>query len=652
MADLDAELLALAGDDTSSDEAETKLSTNHIKSESPSSTPRSPTGTSQRDSSSAKAGPAQKKVAKAVGSAKKSAKKGKRDDSEEEGEASSAPSSPNSLQSASMSESESDTSPGEAGDDGPVFPLENKYYSEADKAEIMSMSEIQREEILAERAQILERNLQDLHLRRLLQAREREEAKAAGLKKRKAGTADLDENQRKSSRQKTTLGGRKVGERSGPLEEYKRQREQRNIEIEQRKRDDGNAKDRRGRSSQERGYSDADAEGESEVEWDDKPRVGYPPSASPPKIEQLPADLRDFNRARVGRSNFAKVCFYPGFEKAIANCFLRVSVGQEKGQNVYRMAQIKYFTEGRPYAMEAPNGSLFVTNQYAMAALGKSEKELPFLACSDSNITEAELARYKRTLEFEQVPIATKSFLNSKVDDINGLINHRFTDQEIQEKLKRAGALQSRFSIIDRNAIANRRKDAVLQGDEAAIAKCDAELAALEGPKLAFGTSLTKESKGPKPPTQQEQLAIINRNNRKANTRDIRAAQIAEREAVRKANEAVARGEAVADTFARVKTRAKFHHDVNENKKTLAPPKVDELFEEGSDRSRAGTPLSVGGTSTPKKVGTPKPSGTPLLAARSLNGELKKKGGIPTFTKTTMDDEIIGAMDFGIEIEI
>lgn len=252
---------------------------------------------------------------------------------------------------------------------------------------------------------------------------------------------------------------------------------------------------------------------------------------------------------------------------------------------------------------------------------------------------------------FEQVPIATKSFLNTKVDDINGLINHRFTDQEIQEKLKRAGALQSRFSTIDRSAISNRRKEAVLQGDEAAIAKCDAELAALEGPKLAFGTSLTKESKGPKPPSQQELLAQVNRNNRKANARDIRAAQIAEREAVKKAHEAVARGEAVADSFARVKTRAKFHHDVNENKKTLAPPKGDDLFEEGSDRSRAGTPLSVTGTSTPRKVETPKRGCTPSLGVRPLNGQ-KKKGGIPTITKSSMDDEIIGALDFGIEIDI
>lgn len=46
------------------------------------------------------------------------------------------------------------------------------------------------------------------------------------------------------------------------------------------------------------------------------------------------------------------------------------------------------FTEGKPYAMEAPNGRSFVTNQYALVAHGKAEREFPFIACSDSPFTE------------------------------------------------------------------------------------------------------------------------------------------------------------------------------------------------------------------------------------------------------------------------
>lgn len=53
-----------------------------------------------------------------------------------------------------MSESESDTShdaPKDV-DDSVMFPIEGKFMSEKDKAEIMSMPELKREAILADRA--------------------------------------------------------------------------------------------------------------------------------------------------------------------------------------------------------------------------------------------------------------------------------------------------------------------------------------------------------------------------------------------------------------------------------------------------------------------------------------------------------------------
>ncbi len=37
--------------------------------------------------------------------------------------------------------------------------------------------------------------------------------------------------------------------------------------------------------------------------------------------------------------------------------------------------------------MEGPNGKSFPTNQYARVAIGKSEKDMPFIACSNSKFT-------------------------------------------------------------------------------------------------------------------------------------------------------------------------------------------------------------------------------------------------------------------------
>ena len=38
--------------------------------------------------------------------------------------------------------------------------------------------------------------------------------------------------------------------------------------------------------------------------------------------------------------------------------------------------------------MEGANGKPFSTNQYALVTVGKSEKEWPFIACSNSKFTE------------------------------------------------------------------------------------------------------------------------------------------------------------------------------------------------------------------------------------------------------------------------
>ena len=185
------------------------------------------------------------------------------------------------------------------------------------------------------------------------------------------------------------------------------------------------------------------------------------------------------------------------------------------------------------------------------------------------------------------------------------------------------------------------RERAVNRGDEAAIAKLDAELAALEGPKLAFGTKLYKPAPAPSSQemSQQDRLAELNRANRKANTEDVRKAQRAERKAERLAREAIERGEGFLDPFARVKTRAKTHYDVNAAKLPLHKPKaaVDELLDGKSDGSRGGTPMSRGGTPKPPvKNVTPK----------------KQQIGLPKVGRSCADDDILAAMDFGIEIDI
>ncbi|KAL4991034.1 hypothetical protein BDW68DRAFT_153192 [Aspergillus falconensis] len=598
--DLDAELLALAGDDASSDEEASppprKLSS---ASPAPSTSPRSPGPTSTMG---------RKGPAKPVRRPRKSHRD---EDEEEDGEISAA----DSLNSASMSESEapSDSEGSDAGveDEGPIYPYEKLYHSAQDKQEIMAMPEIQREQILSERAQEVDRHNQDLALRRLLASREREEARKAKKNKRKASAANLDEGNRKSSRQKTTLGGRKVGEASEAIEAYKRQREQKGKRDELRRRDT-TAKDHKAKSR----VSDEDADGESEVEWDDRER-----SPSPPK-DDPPAELRDIQRARVGRTNFAQVCFYPGFEDAMVGCYVRLNVGPNpNGVNEYRLAMITEIKEGKKYALEGANGRSFTTDQYAVLAHGKTMRAFPFVACSDSPFTEAEFNRWRQVMAIEDCKMPTKSQLAKKVMDINRLINHQFTPEELNEKLRKQGLLDTKTTFFKRVDIEKKLKIAQELGDDDEVGRLQVELANL-------GSSAKPRTE--KKLTEHERLAQLNLRNQKLNYENVRRAQIEERKASRKAAAAAARGEGSLNPFLRVKTRAKTHYDANES----AP------------KSENGSPSITAAPSTPNPD-TPARSSTP-----SNSQNKQSKGGGGKIRHRNMDDENIAALDLDIDIEI
>lgn len=223
------------------------------------------------------------------------------------------------------------------------------------------------------------------------------------------------------------------------------------------------------------------------------------------------------------------------------------------------------------------------------------------------------------------------SYLSAKCDGIHALLNRTWTAEQIEEKLRRSGVVATQHGVQVRERLIDARKTAVEDGDEAAIARIDQEIATLDGPKINYGGPVVPlKAPAPKVPTQQDRLAALNRANRKANQEEIRKAQLAEKKREQKLQEAVMRGEAVANPFARVKTRAKVVYDVTPTAKA-----VDDLFGEASDISRAATPVP------------------PLAAAATKNGVgVVKTGPASLARQKKMDDEIMASMDLGIEIDI
>ncbi|KAF2001897.1 hypothetical protein P154DRAFT_521369 [Amniculicola lignicola CBS 123094] len=248
----------------------------------------------------------------------------------EEGEASEGASSPNSIGSGAMDESDSDSDGGNDDNDRSSYrdpdvpyPLEGQFVDRKDREHIMSLPQLQRERILGERSEEMNKAKFAADLRH--RAKQMEKSAADGPRKRKASSLEPEDANRKSSRQKVKV------KTNDKLEAYKREREQRGQQRERHNdRRDGH---RRSSSEDRKSDSEVDAEGESEVDWDE--------GAKKVVREELPASLHDFESIRLGRTFISKVCFWPQFDESITGAFVRVGVSQLNGRTQYKMAQIK-----------------------------------------------------------------------------------------------------------------------------------------------------------------------------------------------------------------------------------------------------------------------------------------------------------------------
>ena len=244
-------------------------------------------------------------------------------------DSSSAPGSPASQQSAPMEESDSDEEslpPRRQGDDdADQYPVDGLFKSFADR--IMGMREIEREQILAERREENERTRQNRMLRQLKVNQDKDN------KKRKAGAAELeDPSQRKPSRART-----RIGETSDRMDTLRRAREERSSRKEQRER----ANDARRKRSPS--YQRNALDHSSDQEWGGHGARQRSRTPEPKPAFVSPVELRDIERVRLGRTRFAEICYFPGFQDALSGCFVRINIGPdpETQQDIYRMAVIK-----------------------------------------------------------------------------------------------------------------------------------------------------------------------------------------------------------------------------------------------------------------------------------------------------------------------
>ncbi|KAF9407350.1 RNA polymerase-associated protein rtf1, partial [Podila epigama] len=475
-------------------------------------------------------------------------------------------------------------------EEGPVDEYDAEYFGDAkDRAELMAMNEVDREQILFERAK--KRTMLLDHRQVAKRLKRQEEASRSSRKG--SGSASRDSARRSTRARDSKTGNTKALADLKKAQERKKAR--RSISPEARRRRKGSVD-----------YSDksesSSAESEDDNDYDSEPDKKKSSSKS---IARKPATLEDLNSIRLSRDRLEKWCYSPFFNDTVIGCFVRVSIGQDKNRPVYRITEVVTVgKQAKVYSLGRTNTNLTLTLKH-----GKAEKAFTMDILSNSPFTEDEFRRYELTLRNDNIDLVTLDHVENKRKDIQHARDYVLSNKDVEDIIELKKQMnQGRLNPIVHRTILEQQK--MTQSEEDAE-ETERRLQAL------------KEAEAAQRDLRSDKLDVwakLNERNRTINRKEGRQAE--ERLAAEKRVKGVV-GKDNVDPFARRKT-------------------VPRLVYDGVSSSAADTPTSNpdSGTSSPQPSGanTPAVSAIAAAAAAATPPTVKTVSATPAMPQSKLDE--------------
>ncbi|GLB39999.1 putative plus-3-domain-containing protein [Lyophyllum shimeji] len=465
---------------------------------------------------------------------------------------------------ADMSDSDGDEPESEEEEDIDPYPLEGKFIDEADRQRLMQMSEIEREEMIAQRLEEKQR----LHDKRMI---------SQMVKEQRAG--DLEGVAKAAKRQHTARGATK--EKSRKLDELKAKRKAKD----EKQRSKGSPKPDRSSSPMDMEISDDESEDGQITKYEQEEEKDRKMFSKPLSADDRPVVLEDLEKCRITRDMLAKYCMAPWFQDYVQDAWVRYLVGQLDGQPVYRICQIINLGADlvKPYRVNDK-----MANQALELKHGKSVKLFLMDKVSNGPFTPKEFDRLVRQCSEDEVKMPTKRLVERKVAEMTRLVTQPITESDINAMLARKSQLNNLkptgLTTLERSRLMQARTLAERRHDFAEVAEIDAKLAELGAPTQSERRDETADM-----------LARVNERNRRANMEAVRKAELAEAERKRRERKLAAAGGTgrltPVDPSARLKTKPRLFDVATPTTRPGTPNLAGTPVAQAKDASRPVSPL-------------------------------------------------------------
>ncbi|KAI6002167.1 hypothetical protein EDD15DRAFT_1591562 [Pisolithus albus] len=398
--------------------------------------------------------------------------------------------------SSSMSDSENEPE-SEEGEEMNPYPLEGKYEDELDRERLLAMPEVEREAILAERLE----QMQKIQDRRKLQEM---------IRQQKGSSNDAESVSKAAKRQHAVRGATK--EKSRKLDELKAKRKAK--DEKKRVRTDSPKRDRSSSPMDMETSSDEEEDGQISKyeEEEERERKLYSKKSDP---DDEPVTLSDLSTCRLTRDMLAKYCMAPWFEDYVKGAWVRYLIGNEDNQPVYRLCEVINLGANlvRPYKINDR-----MVNQTLELKHGKSVKAFTMDKVSNAKL-DAEFERLVKVCAVDDVKLPSKRQVEKKAAQLEKLSTQPFTESDISAMLARKNQLahqQSAAAItMERSRLMQARTLAMRRHDYAELEDIEAKLK-----ELPVVQNAREEEE-----SLADKLAKVNERNRKANLEAVRRAE-------------------------------------------------------------------------------------------------------------------------------
>ncbi|KAI5451901.1 RNA polymerase-associated protein rtf1 [Naganishia albida] len=486
------------------------------------------------------------------------------------------------------------------------FPLEGKYKDEDDREHLLNLPEIEREQILADRAEERQKHLDSLALGELYKATRGDEADDDAdqhdAPEAEAAPADEDDESEamdlvdsdedaegEEDKEVLELGQRRVVKpepKNRAMAALNEKRKQRADRAERRQRGSVSPRERGDRvkdmfsdedsdgtygrkpsngkkSSRRAGYDEySEDEDFSRSKRDSRERRGDSAKAKDRRggdarsSRREPIKAVELNMARLSRGDMAEFKHRKFFEDMLKGSYVKCPAGRdEKGQTKYRCYLVLGLTpEGSTYDIEF-RGKYLPENRKLSVQYGRAKQAIRMSDVSNQPFNDMEVYRWWSTMNADDQDLPSIEDLTQKAQTLQQQREALLTEEEVKARLSALSRLsrpsQSQLAL-EKSRLESEKSLASRRGDLEAVAELEAKLRELTH-SIAAVRRKSQDDKGEDELARK--LAIVNEKNRKAALANSRRAHQAELQKRQQVDD----GASAYDPSARVKMKLKQH---------------------------------------------------------------------------------------------